>query len=51
MTAAERAIRALGVDLPPHDMALAMRGVEDDIAAAARLRAWLAAQTKAPQND
>jgi hypothetical protein len=34
MTPAERAIRALGVDLPPEEMASAIRDVADNIAAA-----------------
>jgi hypothetical protein len=42
----ERAIRALGVDLPPEEMARAVAGAEDDRKAAARLRDWLATQQK-----
>lgn len=46
MSDLERAIRALGVDLPPEEMARAVAGAEDACLAAARLRDWLATQRK-----
>lgn len=42
----ERMIADLGVRVAPDELARIVKGAEDDIAAARRLRDWLAAQQR-----
>ncbi len=47
----ETAIRALCPHLSGDDLVRAVQGARDDLAAAARLRAWLAVRTAPPSTS